>query len=211
IGVSLTLFFDRSEWPQGAKWTTPLRLLFSGIVDGTDVADGTVEWNGSNHQDLRFETGCSRLQSGPFNICQAPTAVWLKGRAVAVLLSKLTALCFLIGRFTLQRRDANPARGNVRELVHKSYADCFDMLGFVGGNCGFRQTQHWSPGLVHHRMSVLAQKNRLLSVYILCAHSLVQLHENATKIAQFADELGKLGPHVDSRSGAWHVILRKHK
>lgn len=60
---------------------------------------------------------------------------------------------------------------DTRASVHKSYTDCYKMLGFVGGDWGFATNTtsvegHKDAGVV---MSAepLPQKDRLLSVYIL--------------------------------------------
>lgn len=45
------MFLVQSEWPQESKWDTALRDSFEELVDG-EVADVTVEMNGSNHDDL---------------------------------------------------------------------------------------------------------------------------------------------------------------
>lgn len=45
----------------------------------------------------------------------------------------------------------------------------------------------------------------------LANNSPVQLHEDATETALFAEELDKLGPDIDSSSGAWYATLRKHE
>lgn len=44
-------FFAQLEWPQEPEWDTPLRVSFRELVDG-EIADVTVEMNGSNHDDL---------------------------------------------------------------------------------------------------------------------------------------------------------------
>ncbi|KAM3516269.1 hypothetical protein MY11210_000028 [Beauveria gryllotalpidicola] len=159
------------QWPQEPKWDTPLRLSFRELVDG-EIADVTVEMNGSNHDDL--------LRGLDAPVCEVHTPVL---------------------------DDA------IRESVHKSYTDCFDMLGFVGGDWGFAtnttlvegETGPYSLHLVR-----LPEKDRLLSVLILGWES-IELHEDATKTALFAEELGKLGPHIDRSSGGWYVTLRKHE
>ncbi len=125
----------------------------------------------------------------------------------------------------------------IRESVHKSYTDCFDMLGFVGGDWGFATNTTLVEGdkaPAPTATTRLPQKDRLLSVFLLgwesievgfrhsmkqhnsivwtlTGLSIIQLHEDATKTALFAEELGKLGPHVDSTSGGWYVTLRKHE
>ncbi|KAJ4164913.1 hypothetical protein LMH87_006566 [Akanthomyces muscarius] len=167
------------QWPQGPNWDAPLCARFYELVDGEQVADVTVEMNGSNYEDL--------LSGLDAPVCEVVVLRFKNGTPVL--------------------------RDNVRESVHKSYTDCFDMLGFVGGDWGFAmnttlvQGEKLRPRSSNAR---LAQKDRLLSVYLLGWES-IELHEDATKTALFAEELGKLGPHVDSSSGAWYVTLRKHE
>ncbi|EGX95395.1 hypothetical protein CCM_00049 [Cordyceps militaris CM01] len=97
----------------------------------------------------------------------------------------------------------------ILESVHKLYTDCFDMLGFVGGDWGFATNTTLVEGETAAPAATtvvcLPPKDRLLSVFLLGWES-IELHEDATKTALFAEELGKLGPHVDSSSGAWYEV-----
>ncbi|TQV96219.1 hypothetical protein IF1G_04802 [Cordyceps javanica] len=162
-------------------WIIPLRASLEELVDGT-VADITVETNGSsNHDDL--------LSGLDAPVCEVVVLRFKQGTPVL--------------------DDA------IRESVHKSYTDCFEALGFVGGDWGFAtnttlvEGERATPPLSAATVC-LPQKDRLLSVLLVGWES-IELHEDFTKTALFAEELGKLGPHVDSSSGAWYVTLRKHE
>ncbi|KAM3518993.1 hypothetical protein NHJ13051_007810 [Beauveria bassiana] len=166
------------QWPQEPKWDTPLRESFQELVDG-EIADVTVEMNGSNHDDL--------LSGLDAPVCE-----------VAALRFK---------QHTPVLDDA------ILESVHKLYTDCFDMLGFVGGDWGFATNTtlvkgETGPSALHAVR--LPRKDRLLSVFILGWES-IELHEDATKTALFAEDLGNLGPHIDRSSGGWYVTLQKHE
>ncbi|KAJ3495535.1 hypothetical protein NLG97_g3327 [Lecanicillium saksenae] len=166
------------QWPAEPAWGTALRDSLQALVDG-EVADVTVEINGSNHEDL---------------------------------LSALDApVCEVV---VLRFKEDTPIRDkNVLVSVHKTYTDCYDMLGFVGGDRGFATNTTSVEGVKSATVASstvgLPQKDRLLSVYILGWES-IELHEDAAQTALFAEELSKLGPHIDSSSGAWYVTLRRH-
>ncbi|OAA68828.1 hypothetical protein ISF_03203 [Cordyceps fumosorosea ARSEF 2679] len=100
----------------------------------------------------------------------------------------------------------------IRKSVYKSNADCYKMLGFVGGDWGFATNTTLVQGdtTAGAASTSLPPEDQLLSVFVLGWES-IELHEDATKTALFAEELGKLGPHIDESSGAWYVTLRNHK
>ncbi|KAJ4320200.1 hypothetical protein N0V84_005985 [Fusarium piperis] len=93
--------------------------------------------------------------------------------------------------------------------MHKTYTDCYKMQGFVGGDWGYAVNTNSTRGaevdLVQGR---LEREQRRLAIYFLGWES-IELHEDASTTTIFAEEMDKLGPWIESESGAWYVTLRK--
>ncbi|KAJ4180903.1 hypothetical protein NW755_011438 [Fusarium falciforme] len=95
--------------------------------------------------------------------------------------------------------------------MHKTYTDCYQMQGFVGGDWGYAvNTNSTGGGDVDLAEGRLEGEQRRLAIYFLGWES-VELHEDAGTTAIFAEEMDELGPWMEKESGAWYVTLKKHE
>ncbi|RSL69358.1 hypothetical protein CEP53_002244 [Fusarium sp. AF-6] len=99
----------------------------------------------------------------------------------------------------------------LKTSMHKTFTDCYQMQGFVGGDWGYaantNSTGGGDVGLVQGR---LQDEHRRLAIYFFGWES-VELHQDAGHTAIFAEEMDKLRPWMEKESGAWYVTLKKHE
>ncbi|CAM1507488.1 Fc.00g071290.m01.CDS01 [Cosmosporella sp. VM-42] len=107
--------------------------------------------------------------------------------------------------------DAPLSDPELQKSMHKTYADTYQIRGFTGGYWAYAtNSNHINgqpvSGLVEEEV---AEGQRRLAVYQLGWES-IELHQDGTKTAQFAEEIDKLMPYFGPGTGAWYVTFRKH-
>ncbi|KAK3356563.1 hypothetical protein B0T25DRAFT_536995 [Lasiosphaeria hispida] len=96
--------------------------------------------------------------------------------------------------------------------MHKTYADTFKLVGFTGGYWAYALNTNETSGVPTAAESGewVPEGERRLGVYVLGWES-IELHEDAAKTPEFAEEIIKLAPHFGPGTGAWYAKLRQYE
>ncbi|KAH8691325.1 hypothetical protein BGW36DRAFT_327645 [Talaromyces proteolyticus] len=97
----------------------------------------------------------------------------------------------------------------LRTSLHKTYTDCYKMLGFVDGQWAYSLNANHSDGVALSDSNILDSDDRRLALYFLGWES-IELHQDACTTPLFAEEIDKLQPWFYAGSGAWYNIFQKY-
>ncbi|KAK9366687.1 hypothetical protein V1509DRAFT_628781 [Lipomyces kononenkoae] len=100
----------------------------------------------------------------------------------------------------------------LQRSMHKTYLDTYKLLGFTGGTWEYAINTNETSGVPCNipQEKLVPQAERRLAVYPLGWES-IELHQDGSKTAIFAEEMDKLSPYFGRGSGAWYVMFRKHQ
>lgn len=94
--------------------------------------------------------------------------------------------------------------------MNKTYADTAQLVGYTGGHWAYALNTNDTAGVPasngNEEEEEVPEGERRLGVYILGWES-IELHEDATETAEFAEEIVKLRPHFGPGTGAWYARL----
>ncbi|KPM39258.1 hypothetical protein AK830_g7323 [Neonectria ditissima] len=100
---------------------------------------------------------------------------------------------------------------SLQKSMQKTYTDTYKIRGFTGGQwayaCNSNETSGVRPGAASEQQ--LPKLEQRFAIYLLGWDS-IELHEDATKTPEFAEEISKLAPYFGPGTGAWYVCFRKH-